>query len=62
MKSLAISILAIVALWLVGLALGFRISVIGSILLSVGLTLVVNLILGGMRHRRDVRLSVLRCR
>lgn len=52
--SILISVALIVGMWLVGQAMGFHVSVIGSIALTVGLTLVLNLLLGAFR-RRDVR-------
>jgi hypothetical protein len=47
--SILIVVLAVFALWVISVLLGFRISLLSSLLLSVGLTLVVNL---GMRAFR----------
>lgn len=43
--SLLISIGLIIVLWLVGQAFGFRVSVLGSVALTIVLTIVMNLIL-----------------
>ena len=50
--SLMISILAIVGFWLIGQAVGFHLSLIGSIVLTVALTVILNLVLGLIRSRR----------
>ena len=55
MRGLLISIGLIVAVWLVGLAAGFRVSLVYSLVMTIGLTLILNMIMGGVRHRRDVR-------
>jgi putative effector of murein hydrolase LrgA (UPF0299 family) len=55
MWSLLISLAVIFVFWLAGQALGFSISLAGSIVLSILLTLIVNLIAGAIHHRRDVR-------
>lgn len=50
--SLLISILAIVAFWLIGRAVGFHVSLVSSIALTAALTVVLNLAIGMYRSRR----------
>lgn len=52
--SVAISFLLILMLWLVGPLLGFHVSLVGSLALTIGLTLLLNLVMGAM-SRRDSR-------
>jgi hypothetical protein len=47
--SLLISVALITAIWLVGQAAGFRISLVASIALTIGLTLLVNLVIAAYR-------------
>ena len=50
--SLMISILAIFAFWLIGQAVGFHVSLVGSIALTAVLTVFLNLAIGAYRSRR----------
>jgi hypothetical protein len=52
--SVALSFVLILVLWLAGQAFGFHVSLLGSLGLTIGLTVLVNLILGvvGRRGRR----------
>ncbi len=51
MRSLLILIAAVCVLWLIGQAVGFQISIVGSILLSIALTILVNLLLRVFRPK-----------
>lgn len=50
--SVVLSLVVIFALWLAGNAFGFHVSLFGSLALSLGLTLILNLVLGLGRRRR----------
>lgn len=52
--SIVISLAVIVVAWFVGQAVGFHISLSGSVVLTIGLTLVLNFVLAVL-HRRSVR-------
>ncbi len=55
MKSMSVailvSVLTILAFWLVGQALGFNVSLLGSVGLTIALTVVMNLVLAGFASR-----------
>lgn len=52
MIALVVSIMLIVVLWLVGPAFGFEISLLGSLGLTIGLTLILNVVLGALSQRQ----------
>lgn len=47
-----ISVMLLLVVWLVGRATGFHVSLLGSIGLTVLLTIIVNVVLGAMARRR----------
>ncbi|MBA3393433.1 MAG: hypothetical protein H0T89_12350 [Deltaproteobacteria bacterium] len=47
-----ISVMLLLGVWLVGRATGFHVSLLGSIGLTVLLTIVINVVLGAMARRR----------
>lgn len=51
-SALLISLALIFVVWLVGRAVGFHISLVGSLGLTVVLTVVLNLVLAGVSRRR----------
>ncbi len=50
-----VSVLTIVAFWLVAQALGFNVSLLGSVGLTIALTVIVNLVLAALTMRRSNR-------
>jgi hypothetical protein len=54
-SALVISVILIVAIWLVGKTLGFHVSLLGSIGLTVALTVILNLVLAAFSSRRGTR-------
>ena len=50
--ALLVSVVLLLVVWLVGRAAGFEVSLLGSLGLTVLLTVVVNLVLGAMSRRR----------
>jgi hypothetical protein len=54
-SALVISVILIVAIWLVGETLGFQVSLLGSIGLTVALTIILNLVLAAFSSRRGRR-------
>ena len=50
--ALLVSVVLLLVVWLVGRAAGFEVSLLGSLGLTVLLTVAVNLVLGAMSRRR----------
>lgn len=53
--AMLLPIVLIVALWLVGQVVGFEVSLLGSLGLSILLTLILNVAMRGFRGRRHYR-------
>ncbi|MBA2545016.1 MAG: hypothetical protein H0V17_35565 [Deltaproteobacteria bacterium] len=49
--TVALTLVVVLFLWAAGKAFGFQVSVIGSLVMSIGLTLVLNLILAAFKRR-----------
>ncbi|MBA3819890.1 MAG: hypothetical protein H0X17_13425 [Deltaproteobacteria bacterium] len=49
--ALAVSVILLLVVWIVGRATGFHVSLLGSLGLTVLLTVVVNVVLGAMSRR-----------
>ncbi len=54
-SSLAIAVIVILGLWFLGKWMGFHVSLLGSLALTVGLTILVNIVVGAVQDRRESR-------